>query len=204
MKRRMDQVADNVIERAKNGEREAFEIIVTTYEKPIYNLALRMSGNVEDARDLTQEVFLKIYRSLSTFHQDCALSTWIYRVTANTCYDLLRKRKETVVSLDEESESGRLMDILVSTQGDPHSQLEQAERLEQLEDALLELSAPHRKIVVLRDLLGMSYAEISDVLRLEEGTVKSRLARARRHLRNHLTQKGNVFSDSSSKESDRR
>lgn len=200
----MDQVTDSVIERAKDGDREAFEIIVTTYEKAIYNLALRMSGGEEDARDLTQEVFLKIYRSLATFHGESTLATWIYRVASNTCYDLLRKRKETAVSLDEESERGRLMDILVSTQGDPQAELERAERIEQLEQALGELSAPHRKIVILRDLLGLSYAEISDVLRLEEGTVKSRLARARRHLRNHLTQKGNDLGKFSSKKQDRR
>ena len=150
------------------GDTNAFEALVVAYQKQVYNLALRTVGNEEDAADMTQEVFLRAYRALGTFRGESKFSVWLYRLTTNVCIDFLRsRRRHPTVSLtaSEDDDVARGLDSLP-------------------DDA--------RKILILRELDGLSYAEIGKVLHLEAGTVKSRLFRARRRLCDFLLADGNL------------
>lgn len=194
-----------LLARAKKGELAAFESIVTTYENRVFTLALRSTGSEADAADVTQEVFLRLWRGLADFRGDSSLSTWLYRVTTNLCVDLARKRaieSGTLSIDDDESALGELPDR--SEANRPERALENSELAHELQTALGMLSEEHRRIVVLRDVAGMSYNDIAAALELEEGTVKSRLARARAALRKILLQRGNISLPSSSKKTEGR
>lgn len=189
-----------LIQRAKKGEMAAFESLVTAYERRVYSLALRSTGSEADAADITQEVFLRAYHALDSFRGDSGFSTWLYRVTANLCVDYARKNHPTD-SLDDE-----LALEVPETRGahQPEAALESSELRRELDIALGMISEEHRKIVILRDVAGMSYADIAAALELEEGTVKSRLARARAALRKILIERGNISLPSASKQTERR
>ncbi|MGN0994851.1 MAG: RNA polymerase sigma factor [Butyricicoccus sp.] len=189
-----------LLARAKKGELAAFESIVTTYENRVFTLALRSTGSEADAADITQEVFLRLWKGLSDFRGDSSLSTWLYRVCTNLCVDLARKRaaEQGAVSLDDdENLRAELPDH--TDAGRPEAALENSEVARELQTCLSMLSEEHRRIVVLRDVAGMRYSDIAAALELEEGTVKSRLARARAALRKILLQRGNISLPSSSK-----
>lgn len=187
-----------LIQRAKKGEMAAFESLVTAYERRVYTLALRSTGSETDAADITQEVFLRAYRSLNTFRGDSGFSTWLYRITSNLCVDLARKKKNTAEQpLDE---AVALPDVQTAHQ--PEDALANNELRRELEIALSMITEEHRRIVHLRDIAGMSYADIAAVLSLEEGTVKSRLARARAALREILIKRGNIPLPSASKQTE--
>ena len=185
---------------AKAGDQDAFEQLVRDNEKRIYNLVLRMVGNPEDALDLSQESFLKAWKGLPSFKGDSAFSTWVYRLASNPCLDFLRRRKrqqEAVgapLSLDDEDAPPPPSD----ENSQPEVQLERTERSLALKKALDALPDHHRQVLILRELSGLSYQEISDALDLDIGTVKSRLTRARLSLRKILLEDGNFFSPSSS------
>jgi len=185
---------------AKAGDHNAFEQLVRDNEKRIYNLILRMVGNPEDALDLSQDTFLKAWNGLPSFKGDSTFSTWVYRLASNTCLDFLRRKKRqqervgTTLSLDDEDAPPPPSDE--HTQ--PEVQLERTERSLALKRALYTLPEHHRQILILRELSGLSYQEISDTLDLDIGTVKSRLTRARLSLRKILLEDGNFFSPSSS------
>ena len=190
-----------LLARAKKGELAAFESIVTTYEKRVFSLALRSTDSEADAADITQEVFLRLWRGLADFRGESSLSTWLYRVTANLCVDLARKRanEQGAVSLDDEEQLRAELPDPART-GHPESVLENNEVAQELQTCLNMLSEEHRRIVTLRDVAGMRYSDIAAVLGLEEGTVKSRLARARATLRKILIKRGNISLPASSKE----
>lgn len=182
-----------LIRRAKKGELAAFEEIVTAYERKIYNLAIRYVGNEQDACDMTQEVFLRIYRSIEKFKEECSLSTWIYRITANLCIDFIRKdAAKSTVSLDVDDDAQEIQIASDDLASNPESALQNIELREAIQSSMNMLSDEHRQIIILRDVSGLTYQEIVDILGLEEGTVKSRLARARRKLRDLLISQGNV------------
>jgi RNA polymerase sigma-70 factor (ECF subfamily) len=180
---------------AAQGDQDAFGQLVRDNEKRVYNLALRMVGDPQDALDLSQEAFLNAWKGLSSFQGQCAFSTWLYRLTSNVCLDFLRSKKRrqdrmgSPLSLDEEGRS-----LPASPGALPQEQLEQRERAAALRRCLDGLSPHHRQILVLRELSGLSYLEISQVLGVDLGTVKSRVARARLALRKSLCQEGNFFS----------
>lgn len=183
-----------LVTRAKSGEADAFAQLVEQNQNRIYSLALRMVGNPEDAADLAQEAFLSAWRGLEKFQGEAAFSTWLYRLTSNVCIDFLRREKRkkaagTVFYLDD-TEEGATLD-LPDYDADPHRQLEQDEVRESIARGMAELSPEHRKVLSLREISGLSYAEIADILGLEEGTVKSRIARARLALRKKLLEYGN-------------
>ena len=190
----------DIVRRAKSGDMDAFAVLVETHETKVYTLTLRMTGDREDARDLAQEAFLLAYRRLPALRMESSFATWLYRLTANLCIDFLRRekrRKTMTVSLEERIEqkedwrSGWL---------EPQTELERREQRASLERGIASLSAEHKEILVLREIGGLSYDEIGALLRLEPGTVKSRLARARQQLRAYLLKEGNFFDRSSSKE----
>ena len=188
-----------LLARAKKGEIAAFESLMTAYENRIYSLALRSTGSEQDAADITQEVFLRAWKNLDSFRGDSSLSTWLYRVTSNLCVDFARKKAAEGMPTsidDEESPAADLADP--SRMAQPEAAAENSELREELQFALAQLSEEHRRVVLLRDVAGMTYTDIARTLGLEEGTVKSRLARARASLRKILLERGNISLSASS------
>ena len=191
-----------LVERAKKGEEAAFEVLVTDNEKRIYNLCRRLTGNPEDAAELTQEAFLNAWRGLGRFQGESSFSTWLYRLATNACIDFLRREKRRqnlsmTVSLDDEEEARQVE--LPDERYTPERELERTEVRQAVAAGLEKLTPEHRQVLVMRELSGLSYAEIGAVLGLEEGTVKSRIARARNALRKVLTERGNFFEALSSR-----
>ncbi len=191
-----------LLQRAKKGEIAAFEALVSAYERRVYSLALRSTGSEDDAADITQEVFLRVYRSLDTFRGDSGFSTWLYRITTNLCVDLARKKNTSPTEPLDIEAAAQLPETDQNRQ--PEKALENNELRKELDIALSLVSEEHRKIVILRDVAGMNYADIAAALSIEEGTVKSRLARARAALRKILIERGNISLPSSSKQTGRR
>ena len=191
-----------LVARARRGDESAFEALVTENEKRIYNLCRRLTGNQEDAAELTQEAFLNAWRGLGRFQGESSFSTWLYRLATNACIDFLRKEKRRqslsmTVSLDDEEEARQVE--LPDERYAPEGALERAEARRAVAEGLERLTLEHRQVLVMREIHGLSYAEIGQVLGLEEGTVKSRIARARGALRKILTERGNLFGEPSSK-----
>ena len=189
-----------LIERVRSGERDAFEPLVLEHQKKIYNLTLRMTGNSEDAYDLSQEAFLKAFRSLGDFRGDSSFGSWLYRLASNLCIDFLRKeKKRNTLSTEYLDDDGDARSLEVpDTRFEPQTRLEHEALREAIERGLSALSPEHRHILIMREISGMSYEEIGKVLELEEGTVKSRIFRARSRLAKYLSADGNFFSSTSS------
>ena len=167
-------------DRHRYGDREAFAEIYRAYETMVYNLALRLSGDPDRAADLTQEVFLRVYRHLERFRGRSSLKTWIYRVALNTCRSRLRRRKLVLEPVGDDAER-RLSGFADERRGPEERALAgDAEKL--LRGALAELPRTYREAVVLRDLEGLAYDEIAQVLGVKIGTVRSRIARGRSRL----------------------
>lgn len=182
-----------LIAKAQKGDDSAFEAMVLKYQQRVYNLCLRMTCNEEDAYDLSQEAFLKAWRGLETFQFESAFSTWLYRLTSNACLDFLRAQKRRpTVSLTAEDDDGENVQLDIA---DPAPNPEQAalaaEDREMLKTALDSLDDEAREIITLRVIDDLSYDQIADVLGVKEGTVKSRLSRAREKLKKKLLQIGN-------------
>lgn len=194
---------EQLIGRARSGDQDAFSQLLARYEKPVYHQALRMVGHAEDAADLTQEVFLKVWQALPGFQGDSAFSTWLYRLTSNACIDFLRRERRRRGALSLDDEERELAAQLPDPAPTPQQELERRELHHALEEGLAQLSDEHRQVLVLRELNGLSYDEIAQVLDLSPGTVKSRIARARLSLAKFLRKNGNFFSAPSSMETKR-
>ena len=183
-----------VIRRVLDGDGNAFEALVAAYEKNVYNLALRMTGNAQDAEDMAQEAFVKAYTSLPGFRGDSKFSVWLYRIVSNVCLDFLRRQnRRPASSLSQEDEDGEetQMDIPDESQS-PEQLLERSLTQEAVRRGLQSLSAEQRQILLLREIQGLSYEEIAETLDLEAGTVKSRIFRARKKLCAFLIADGNI------------
>lgn len=177
---------------AQQGDQSAFEQLLDRYQKPVYHQALRLLNNPEDAADVTQEVFIKVWRSLPNFRGESEFSTWLHKLTDNTAIDLLRREKKRRgdSSLDDEENPLELPADHAQT---PHQAAERKELREAVAAAMEELSEEHRSVLVLREINGLSYEQIGEILDLSPGTVKSRLARARISLAKILRKPGNFF-----------
>ena len=186
---------------AQKGSEEAFEALVKLHEKQVYALTLRICGNPEDAAEAEQEAFLSAWQGLRFFRQESEFSTWLYRLASNASIDLLRKEKRHrgAASLDDELNP----EVPDGTALTPQDALERKEMREQIREGLLDLSSDHRQVLVLREMHQLSYQEISDVLDLDVGTVKSRISRARQQLRKFLLLKGNFLPRQPSKETEK-
>lgn len=190
-----------LIRRVQAGETEAFEDLVRAHEKTVYNLALRMTGDAQDAEDMAQEAFLKAYRSLGDFRGESKFSVWLYRIVSNVCLDFLRRRsRRPSVSLTAEDEEGEEQQWDVPDERlSPERLLEQKLTREAVQAGLRELPEEQREILLLREIKGLSYEEIGEILSLEPGTVKSRIFRARKRLCAFLLREGNIPDEFTSK-----
>lgn len=183
-----------IVQKVLRGDVNAFEKLVLEYEKSVYNIALRMTGNSEDASDMTQEAFIKAYNSLQSFRGDSKFSVWLYRIATNVCLDFLRSRsRKPTVSLSVEDNEGEEVQLDVADESQsPELLLDRQMTRESVRRGLETLSPEYRQILLLREIQGLSYDEISQALGLEVGTVKSRIFRARKKLCAFLLQDGNI------------
>ena len=177
----MEQDLD-LLRRCLAGENSAWEGLLRVYTRKIYNLCYRFTGRPEEAEDLTQEVFIKIFQTLQSFDaMQGSFSTWLHRVARNHLVDHYRRTKKDRMtgSIEEDVET---YEATPSPGASPHGQVEARERKEQLQRALDRLSPDLREAVVLRDLHDLDYLEIAQVLGVPQGTVKSRINRGRLEL----------------------
>lgn len=197
-----------IIKNAAKGDHAAFEQIVNLYEKKVYNIAFKYCNNVEDAMDISQEVFLRVYRFLPKFNGDSQFSTWIYRITMNVCHDVVGKKTGiTEVSLEgkDEDDDDYRIDVPDETFS-PEKLLEKKELQETIRNGIASLDEAYRDAIIMRDVNGLAYEEIAEILQIGVGTVKSRISRGREKLRSFLCQYGNFFEkvESNKKESVRK
>ena len=180
-----------LVRKAKKGDIDAFEQLVTANEKVIYNIVYRIMNNPEDTYDISQETFIKAYTKINQFNEESKFSTWLYRIATNTALDELRRRKgKETFSIDQTIE-GNDNDIIPQHEDKSENieeTVEKKETAEIIEQALGELNEDHRVILTLRDMQELSYDEIAETLKITLGTVKSRISRARREMKNILMQ----------------
>ncbi len=174
-----------LIERAIQGDEASFETLILSCKNRAYNIAFRYMNNEEDAMDVLQETFIKIYRGLPSFNMEASFDTWVYRIVVNASNDALRKRKKIsalhfVYADDEEKNPA---EDVPDTAPLPDELLERKERSNLILECLNKLDEDHRQVLILRDIQGFSYEEISKMTDCSLGTVKSRISRARRKLK---------------------
>jgi RNA polymerase sigma-70 factor (ECF subfamily) len=182
----------SLVRRSLAGDEGAFRRLVEKYQRAVYNIAWRMVRNEEDAWDLVQEIFLRVYRGLASYDQKRPFSTWLYRVASNLCIDHLRRRRLQTVSIHPREEGReRSEDLALADPGPLPDRLHEIHRLAERVDALLErLSPMYRVILHLRYREQLSYEELAEVLEIPLGTVKARLHRAHETLRRLLQGEG--------------
>lgn len=188
----MEESDINLVKRIKNGDKEAFRTLVEKYQRKVFSIAYGMVHNREDAMDLTQDAFLKAFHNLGRFEGSSSFYTWLYRIVVNVCIDHIRRSgKRFNVDYDdsllrEDAVEGN-DHILPSTLGaNPLRVYGRKELLEQIGKALDEISPIHRQAIVLREIEGLSYKEMADVMGVSKGTVMSRLHHARKNLQMKL------------------
>ncbi len=185
-----------LIQSAKNGNAVAFEQLIEKHQQRIFSIAYRIAGNQEDAADMAQEVLVKVFRNLKHFRGDSKFSTWLYRVATTTCLDEQKKqRRHTAYSLDQEleTEEGSVANQVRDTAPTPEEATEQKALRNAIHLAIGKLKDEHKKVILLREVQGLSYEEIARVLQCSEGTVKSRINRARENLKKILLQNRELF-----------
>lgn len=181
-----------LIRRLRDRDEKAFREIVETYQHKVYNLTYRMLGDASEAEDLAQEVFITVFKSIDSFRGDSKFSTWLYRVTANHC-----KNRIKYLARRHDRDKSEFNEAIGATEAPgaltgpaevprPDAALEGVQREKLLQAAIAELDQDHRLLIVLRDIEELSYDEICSITTLPEGTVKSRLHRARLALRKKL------------------
>jgi len=186
----MHSIETRLARLAKAGDRGAFADLVELYKDKIYHLAFRMLGNRQEAEDVVQETFLRVYRSLERYDEEMKFSTWIYRIGTNLSIDRLRKRKTSTYSLDADvggdGEGTDWHAMLASEEPTPEGKILLSETQRRIRDAIESLPKKYKSVVVLKYLHDMSLQEIGDVLDMPVTTVKTRVHRGREFLRKKL------------------
>jgi RNA polymerase sigma-70 factor (ECF subfamily) len=171
---------DALIQRCLAGDQQAWEEIVRQHRRKVFNIAYKFTGKHDEAEDLTQDIFLKIFRSLHTFDRRANFQTWLVSVSRNLCIDHYRSVRKERETIDRDVDAGELTPA--ATTPSAYAELEQRGRVELLRRAMAELQPTLRSAVMLRDIQELSYQEIAEKLQLPEGTVKSRINRGRTEL----------------------
>lgn len=176
-----------LVERVRTGDQRAFKLLVERYQRKIYSVALGMLKDKEEARDVAQEAFVKVYRYIDHFKGDASFYTWLYRITVNICIDVMRKKGSTSGREAVEFDESVKMDMAEANIGavgsrlgtNPQKSALRAELAQRITDAIHQIPEAHRKILLLREVEGMSYEDLARTLNIPKGTVMSRLFHAR-------------------------
>jgi RNA polymerase sigma-70 factor (ECF subfamily) len=171
-----------LVRRCRDGDRAAFERLVVRYQKPVFNAALRLLRDPEDARDVAQTTFLKVFEHIADYNPSFKFYSWIYRIAINESLNALGSRKSCEGFNDQEADAAP----------GPDRQLEGQQTGRAIEEALMRIKPELRTVIVLRHFMHLSYQDMGDILLLPEKTVKSRLYTARQLLRDHLLQHGTI------------
>ena len=186
---------ETVIERCLDGDELAWEDVVRQHWRKVFNVAYKFVGRHDEAEDLTQDIFLKVFRSLHTFDRRANFQTWLVSVSRNLCIDHYRSVRRERELIDRDVDASELSPV--SREVSPVAALEQSDRVRLLRDAMSALPRALRTAVLMRDIQGLPYQEIADKLSLPEGTVKSRINRGRTELARHIrTLRGDDYSPS--------
>jgi RNA polymerase sigma-70 factor (ECF subfamily) len=177
-----------LIRRCLRGDQAAWESIVRQYRRKVFNTAYKFVGRHEQAEDLTQDIFLKIFKSLDTFDSRANFQTWLISVSRNLCIDHYRRVRKERETIDHQVDANELSPL--SHEPSPMAGLERRDRVSLLRHAMAKLPETLRTAVLMRDIQEMTYQEIADALRLPEGTVKSRINRGRTELARHVKRLG--------------
>ena len=186
------RVQKEVIESCKAGDEKAFAEIVLHYQKKVFNIAYRMLGNLEEAKDLAQEVFISVFESIKDLKEEIKFDAWLTQITLNHCRNrwkyLKRRQYFNSDSLDDpiETEDGNMPKAIADPSENPEALYEKKMVQQFVQSGLLKLKEDQRELLVLRDLQGFSYEEMGELLGLPEGTIKSKLHRARMDLKEAL------------------
>ncbi len=182
----MERTEALLIDNLREGDESALAPLVEKYKRMVHRLALQITKNHEDANDVMQETFIKVYQSIHTFRQEAAFETWIYRIAVNEALNFVKRRerrRESPLSTTEESEYDPIVMQRAEMANDPQINAEKTELRHWVTKAVNSLSLKHRVVVVLHELEGLTHAEIASILNCSEGTVRSRLHYARKQLR---------------------
>ncbi|MGB2928870.1 MAG: sigma-70 family RNA polymerase sigma factor [Desulfobacterales bacterium] len=181
------------------GDMAAFDHLVLKHKDKLFNMVYWLLGDYQEANDCAQEIFIKVFKAIKKFRFESAFSTWLYRIAINTCKNKLKSSmyrwKKRTVSLEnpESSEQGNRSYEIQNGSPSPENKLEKKEKIMLIQKAVNALPQEQNRVIVLRDIQGLSYQEIADITGLNLGTVKSRLARARMALRKNLAPSGRAF-----------
>jgi RNA polymerase sigma-70 factor (ECF subfamily) len=179
-----------LVKRCQAGDTRAFDALVTKYRNRIYSMAYHIIQNETEAWDISQEAFIKAWRAMGSFKSDATFYTWLYRITHNVCYDWMRKKKfESDGEFDDSEKEHRVAagaEAVPRGAPRPDQAMKNAELKVQIDWAISQLSADHRQIILLKEMDGLSYQEIADVMKCSLGTVMSRLFYARKKLQELL------------------
>ena len=182
-------ILEDLIKKAKNKDLQAFEKLVEAYQKRVFALCVQLAGNQDDAQDLAQEVFIQAFASINNFRQESDLGTWLHRIAVNKWINISRKQKKTqLVYLDApvKTVNGEVQREVAASDGNPQELVEEKEFHAQVRKALYQLTYEHRAVLVLREIQGYTYEEIAEILDCSIGTVRSRLNRARKAMKDNL------------------
>ena len=185
----LDPTDDQLVDRTKAGDARAFDELVVRFSPRLYGLIYNMTSSHEDTNDLLQEVFAKAYRSIRGFQGKSSFYTWMHTIAVNMTINFLKKRnRRKTMSLDD-VDNGILNDpdfIAATSNGDPSHSANLVELQKKLNESMMKLSHEHRAVVTMFDIQGMPHADIAKILKISEGTVRSRLFYAHKQLQNHL------------------
>ncbi len=181
----IEKTDNRLVQECLAGNARAFEALIDKYQKTIFNIVYRMTDNYNDAEDITQSVFIKVYEKLDSFNPKFKFFSWLYRIALNESLNLVNQKKR-FAELDAD---------FILAEKTPEEKYEDLELSERIQDALMELEVEHRALIVLKHFEGFSYQEMAYILNISEKTVKSRLFAARKVLKNVLTKRGIVGHD---------
>lgn len=179
-----------LITKSISGREDSFEELVTRYQRPIVSYVYRMLGDYDASLDVTQEVFIKVYKSLERYSSEYKFSTWLYRIAHNAAIDYIRRNSKKLQSLETENQDGAYQLQLESPRPTPEQDRERSEWRSEIESVIKCLPTVYRELIVLRHTKDLSYGEIAEITDLPLGTVKNRLFRAREMMREMFVARG--------------